>query len=77
MRWLFGYVIASLVGSFFVVRIFDYIFAGVVGTAVTAAKAGLFVSIWSAITTGSGMRDVNKRVKQLRRVARGMSKRLE
>jgi hypothetical protein len=66
MNWLVGYTLASMAGAFIVVRIFDYLFAGVVGWFISPAKLGLFVSTWTAITTGSAMRDFNKRLRHLR-----------
>ena len=66
MRWLVGYTMASIVGAFLVVRIFEYIFGGAQSALGNAAKPGLFVATWTAITTGSGMRDVSKRVRSLR-----------
>ena len=66
MGWLLGYTIASMIGAFLVVPIFDYVAAGVTGGLGNTARLGLFVSTWTAITTGSGMRDFTDRVRQLR-----------
>lgn len=66
MRWLAGYTLASIVGAFLVVRIFEYLFGGAQSALGNAAKASLFVATWTTITAGSGMRDVSKRVRQLR-----------
>ena len=74
MRWLVGPTIASLVGAFLVVRIFEYIFGGAQGALGNAAKAGLFVTTWTTITTGSGMRDFSKRVRSLREKVRSVRK---
>mgnify|MGYP001610753107 CR=1 FL=1 len=69
MRWLVGYVIASMVGSFLIVRIVEYLFGGVVhGMAAGIAKASLFVTTWTAITAGLGMHAFTTRVGQLRRI---------
>ena len=67
MGWLLGYTIASMVGALFVVRIFDYVVGGVSNAAGHAARVGLFVGTWTAITAASGMRDFTKRVRKLRR----------
>ena len=74
MTWLVGYTMASIVGAFLVVRIFEYIFWGAQSALGNAAKAGLFVAIWTAITTGSGMHDVSKRTRQLRQKTTSVSR---
>ena len=67
MKVLVGYVVASLVGAFLVVRIFEYIVGERLGNAaVSAAKAGLFATTWTAITAGLGMRGFAKRGRGLR-----------
>ena len=66
MSWLVGYVMASMVGAFVAVRIFDHIVAGVVGGAAGTVKLGLFVGTWTAITAGSGMRSFTNKVRQAR-----------
>ena len=66
MSWLIGYTIASIVGALFVVRLFDYVLAGVVGTLFGVARTCLFVSVWTAITTSSGMRGFTRAVRHLR-----------
>ena len=77
MKWLFNATLASLVGAFLTVRIFEYIVGGPVSSAaVSAAKASLFVATWTAITTGSGMRSFSKRVRQLREKTMSLGRRL-
>lgn len=71
MGWLVGYVIASMVGAFVAVRIFDHIFSGVTGSIAGVARASLFVGVWTAITAGSGMRAFTRRMRQLRQKFRG------
>ena len=66
MGWLVGYVIASMVGAFIVVRIFEYLVAGLAGGVVGTVKLGLFVGAWTAITVGSGMHGFTKSVRELR-----------
>ena len=66
MSWLVGYVVASMVGAIFVVRIFDYVTSGLSHGAVQAARAGLFVGTWTAITASSGMRNFTLHVRKLR-----------
>ena len=68
MSWLLGYTLASMVGAFIVVRIFDYLFAGLVGGIGHAARAVIFVGTWTAITVMEGQRDFSRRVERLRRV---------
>ena len=72
MSWLVGYVIASMVGALFVVRIFDYVTSGLTHGAVQAARAGLFVGTWTAITASSGMRNFTLRVRKLRQGSRNV-----
>ena len=67
MRWLVGPVIASVVGAFIIVRIFDYFTASAKGGAVEAGRAGLFVATWSAITAAAGMNGLNSRARRLRK----------
>ena len=64
MGWLVSYTLASIAASFVVVKIFDYILTG--GAYVDAARAGLFIATWTAVTAKAGMNGVTKRVRQLR-----------
>ena len=74
LSWLVGYTLASMVGSVLVVRLFDYMFSWLPsGVLVSTVKAGLFVTTWTAITTGSGMRAFSTRVRGLRRKTRSLS----
>ena len=66
MKWLGNAMLASLVGGILAVRLFEYLSGGAQSTVANAAKASIFVTTWTAITTGSGMRDFSKRVRQLR-----------
>ena len=77
MGWLFGYVIASMVGALFVVRLFDYLFSHLTGAVVHIVRLILFVTMWTVITTRSGMRDFTARVRQLRQRNRDASKLLD
>lgn len=71
MKVLVGYTIASIVGAFLAVRIFEYIVGGAVSSArLGVAKATIFVTTWTAITAGSGMRDFSKRVRSIREKTR-------
>jgi len=77
MSWLVGAALASLAAAFLVVRIFDHIVSGVRDTvAGTAARAGLFVGTWTAVTTATGMRDFAKRIRNLRQGNRGIGRRI-
>jgi len=64
--WLLGPTLASMVMALIVVRIFDYLVVGAASGLVNTARAGLFVGTWTAVTTGSGMRDVAKWARRLR-----------
>ena len=66
MGWLVNYILASMVASFIVVKIFDYIFAGATSGLVSIARFGLFVVTWTAVTAQAGMHGFTKRVRQLR-----------
>lgn len=66
MSWLVGYTIASMVGALFVVRLCEYVLGGAVGAIAGVAKTSIFVSVWTAITTASGMRSFTRAVGQLR-----------
>ena len=66
MNWLVGYVMASMVGAFVVMRVFDHLFAGVVGGVTSVARVVLFIGAWTAITAISGMRCVTRYVRQAR-----------
>ena len=66
MGWLVGATLASLVASFVVVKIFDYIFAGASSGLVGFARVSLFVITWTAITARAGMHSFKKGVRQLR-----------
>ena len=66
MGWLVGYTLASIVTSFIVVKIFDYIFAGATDALVSSARFGLFVITWTVITAKMGMHGFTKRVRQLK-----------
>ena len=67
MGWLVSSTLASLVASFIVVRIFDYIFAGATSGLVSIPRFGLFVITWSAVTARAGMNGFKKRVRQVRK----------
>lgn len=66
MAWLIGYTLASMAAAFVVVRIFDYLFSGVTGSLVSAARFVVFALVWTAVTVRSGMRSFTRRVRQLR-----------
>lgn len=66
MGWLIGYTLASIAAAFIVVRLFDYIFAGVTGSLVNIARFGLFVATWSAVTVKAVMHGFTGQVRQLR-----------
>jgi len=77
MGWLAGYVMASIAASIVVVRVFDYFVGEATGIAKEATRTGVFVSVWTAITTAAGMRDFTTKVRSLRRLGNGMGKKLE
>ena len=66
MGWLFGSTLASIAASLVVVKIFDYIFAGVASGVVSSARAGLFVATWTAVTAKAGMNGFTKRIASIR-----------
>lgn len=72
MGWLIGPAFFSAIGAFLAVRIFDFIFGGVTSNVANAARAGVFVSAWTAVTTGTGIRGFNKRIRGLRKIIGAM-----
>lgn len=66
MSWLVGPTLASFVAAFIVVKLFDWIFSGLTGSMASVARAGLFVSAWTAVTAKAGMRGFGQKVRQLR-----------
>jgi hypothetical protein len=66
MGWLVGSILASLVAAVIVVKIFDYLFAGMVGGLASTARAVLFVVTWTAVTAKAGMHGLTSQVRQLR-----------
>lgn len=72
MGWLIGPTIASAMVAYVAVRIFSYIFGEANSGVANAARAGVFVAAWTAVTAGSGMRGFNKRVRKLRALTRVM-----
>lgn len=67
MRWLLGPLIASFVGSFVIVRIFDYFTATVERNVAEAGRAGVFIATWGAITAKTGIDGLTSQVRRLRR----------
>jgi hypothetical protein len=66
MGWLVGAVLASLVASVIIVKVFDYLFAGLMGGLASTARTVLFVGTWTAVTVSSGMHGLTSQVRQLR-----------
>ena len=66
MGWLVSSTLASIVTSLIVVKIFDWIFAGVTDGLLSIPRAGLFIGTWTAVTAQAGMRGFTKRVRRLR-----------
>jgi len=64
--WLVGPTLASLVMAFVVVRILEYVFSGVAGSLTSAARFGLFVVTWTAVTAMGGMHGVTSLARRLR-----------
>ena len=66
MGWLLNYTIVCIATSFIVVKILEYLFAGVYGSFVSVAKFVIFVLAWTLVTTQAGMHGFTRRVRQLR-----------
>ena len=77
MGWLLRYAIASAVLAFIVTRAYDAMLGGATGRVVSATRAGLFVSVWTAVTTGLGLRSVTDGVRGLRRGTKGVGNRIK
>lgn len=77
MKWLVSATIASAMGAFLLMGLYDYFFAGLLsGVAAAAVKPSLFVGAWTAITTALGMRKYAKGVRHLREKTSTEEKRL-
>ena len=74
MGWLLNYTIMSIVASFVVVKILDYLFAGMYGGVVSVAKFVIFVLAWTAVTTQAGMHGFTRRIQGLRKGLAAMVK---
>ena len=74
MGWLVSQVVTSLLGAIIIIKIYDTIVGGILGPVV---KTGLFVSVWTAITAGLGMRSFKKTVHGLRQSVNPKNKRLK
>lgn len=77
MGWLVGYTLASFAAAYIVSRIFDHVCSGMTGGVVNAARAGLFVTAWTAVTAKSGMRGFTDKVRKLRKSNADASDRLD
>ena len=77
MGWLIGATIASIVAAFVAVRVVEYFLAGAVGMAAGAVKAAAFSSVWTAVTTSTGMRAFTNRVRGVRTGVDGVSKKID
>ena len=64
--WLAGYTLASIVAAVIVVKIFDYVFAGVTGSVASSVRVVLFVGAWTAVTAKAGIHGFSQKVQQLR-----------
>ena len=76
MSWLVGMTLASMAAAFIVMRILDYIFAGMGGWISVVAKPAVHVGVWAAVTAHSGMRAFSERVRGLRHRCRSVQKQL-
>ena len=77
MGWLIGNVMGSMVAAFVIVRVWDWLSVGVTGSVASVARASIFVTVWTAITTVTGMRAVDQGERQLRQVHKGVLSRLK
>ena len=62
MSWLVSMVVMSAIGSTLVVKILKVLFGDILGPLATSAQVGT----WTAITTGLGLRGVQKTARKLR-----------
>ena len=68
MGWLVGYTLAAMVVAFIAIRIFDHVFASLVGGANSVLRACVFVVAWTAIVAKAGMHGFTSKVRQLRQM---------
>ena len=65
MSWLIGPILASIVASVLIVKIWDTLSGGVSGSFLGVVRGVLFVGAWVAIITVAGMRGVNNTVRRI------------
>lgn len=65
MSWLVSMVIMSAVGAALVVKIYNVLFGDIVWPLAASARHGIFFGTWTAITTGLGLRGVQKAARNL------------
>ena len=65
MSWLIGPILASIVASILIVKIWDTLSGGVSNSFLGVARGVLFVGAWVAIITATGMRGVNNTVRRI------------
>ena len=76
MRWLIGPVIGAAVASVLLTQALDEA-AKATKTGVTSvARAGLWVSVWTAVFTASGMQGFTRWVRKLRQRNRDFGRRI-
>lgn len=66
MNWLVGTTLFSMVVAFVGVRILEYILSGMAIGLVGAAKASVFSTVWTAVTTSKGDRAFTRGTRSLR-----------
>ena len=65
MSWLIGPILASIVASILIVKIWDTLSGGVSGSFLGVVRGVLFVGAWVAIITAAGMRGVNSTIRRI------------
>ena len=78
LGWLGSAVFMSLVGSWIVVKIYNITVHDILGpTANNVAKTSLFVSVFTGITTVTGMRAFSALVRRLRHGSQKISSHID
>ena len=66
MGWLIGPTLFSLLLAFLAVKLFEYVFPGVMGWLGSVARFGVFIITWTTVTVVAGMHGFTGKVRQLR-----------
>ena len=64
--WFFWTAVASALGAFVAVRLFDYLFSSASAGVAAVARPAAFAGVWTTVTTKLGLKAVADKVHGLR-----------